>query len=62
MSLIILRSQKNPGFTITVPPSKDERTVHIDAYNYGHHVKLIIDADKDIHVLRDNAVKRSESK
>ena len=63
MGLVISRSAGNSenlksGFTIYVPSSNGEREIYIEVISVsGNQAKILIEADKDIEVVRDDIVK-----
>lgn len=63
MGLVISRSAGNSenfksGFTVYIPSSNGEREIYIEVVSVsGNQVKILIDADKDIEIIRDDIVK-----
>ena len=52
------RANLKSGFTIYVPSSNGERDIYIEVISVsGNQVKILIDADKDIEVVRDDIIK-----
>ncbi len=63
MGLVISRSagdsaNRKSGFTVYVPSSNGERDIYIEVISVsGNQVKILIEADKDIDVVRDDIIK-----
>lgn len=63
MGLVIGRSAGDSanlksGFTIYVPSSNGEREIYIEVISVsGNQAKILIEADKDIEVVRDDIIK-----